>query len=85
MARRLSEHEANESVAELKRLGVELVEVDWDHAQAAARLKAKHRMSYADCFAAALAKRSKADLVTGDPGFKQVESDIRIMWLKNSD
>jgi predicted nucleic acid-binding protein len=36
-------------------------------------------MSYADCFAAALAKWSKAELVTGDPDFKQVEGEIRIV------
>ena len=40
-------------------------------------------MSFADCFAAALAQRSKAELVTGDSEFKQVEDDIRIDWLKN--
>jgi predicted nucleic acid-binding protein len=39
-------------------------------------------MSYADCFAAALAKHKKAHLVTGDTEFKQVESEIQIIWLK---
>ncbi|MGH9424949.1 MAG: type II toxin-antitoxin system VapC family toxin [Terriglobia bacterium] len=84
MTRRSSEADANETVAELRQLGIRLVDVDWDLAQAAARFNAKHRMSYADCFAAALAKRTKADLVTGDPDFRQVEDDIRIVWLKNS-
>jgi predicted nucleic acid-binding protein len=41
-------------------------------------------MSYADCFAAALAKQSKAELVTGDPDFRQVQDEIKIVWLKNS-
>ena len=84
MARRSSESDANESVTELRQLGIQLVEIDWNLAQAAARLKSKYRMSYADCFAAALAKRSKAELVTGDPDFKQVEGEIRIVWLKHS-
>jgi ribonuclease VapC len=39
-------------------------------------------MSFADCFAAALAKRTKAVLLTGDPEFKQVEQEIMIDWLK---
>jgi predicted nucleic acid-binding protein len=31
------------------------------------------KMSLADCFAAALAKREKAEVYTGDPEFKTVE------------
>jgi ribonuclease VapC len=85
MARRSSEADANESVTELRQLGIQLVEIDWNLAQAAARFKSKYRMSYADCFAAALAKGSKAELVTGDPDFKQVEGELRIVWLKNPD
>jgi len=84
MARRSSEADANESVTELRQLGIQMVDIDWDLAQAAASFKSKHRMSYADCFAAALAKRSKAELMTGDPDFKQVEGEVRIVWLKNS-
>ncbi len=83
MACRSSEADANGTVVELLQLGIRLVEVDWDLARAAASFKSKRRMSYADCFAAALAQRSKADLVTGDSEFKQVEGDIRIVWLKN--
>lgn len=85
MARRSSEADANEAVAELRQLGIRLVEVDWDLARGAAGFKSKRRMSFADCFAAALAQRSKAELVTGDSEFKQVEGDIRIVWLKNDD
>jgi len=33
-------------------------------------------MSYADCFAAALAKDRKAELVTGDKEFRQVEGEV---------
>jgi len=38
-------------------------------------------MSYADCYAAALAKLRKAKLVTGDRDFKQVEGEIKVMWI----
>ena len=44
-------------------------------------LKARHRISYADCFAAALAKDRKADLVTGDKEFKKIEGDVSVHWL----
>jgi predicted nucleic acid-binding protein len=38
-------------------------------------------MPYADCYAAALANEEKAELVTGDGEFKQVEWDVKIRWL----
>jgi predicted nucleic acid-binding protein len=47
----------------------------------AAILKAHKKMSYADCFAAALAKLKKAELVTGDKEFKEVEKEVKILWI----
>jgi predicted nucleic acid-binding protein len=39
-------------------------------------------MSYAGCFAAALAKIRNAELVTGDREFKAVEKDLKkIRWI----
>ncbi len=49
----------------------------------AAIFKATQKISYADAFAAALAKIRKAELVTGDPEFKVLEKEIRISWLKH--
>ena len=48
---------------------------------AAARLKGRYPISYADAFAAALAKRTYARLMTGDPEFKAVEPEVAIHWL----
>lgn len=62
-------------------LGVELIDADWPLTWIAGTFKARHRMSYADCFAAALAKDRKSDLVTGDKEFKQVEEEVSIRWL----
>jgi len=81
LARELSETEADKAVADLIRLGMELVDTNWPLTRMAAGFKARHRMSYADCFAAALAKDRKADLITGDKEFKQVEGEIGIHWL----
>ena len=50
-------------------------------AESSGEIKATKKMSLADCFAAALAKDLKAELYTGDPEFKGVEKDIRIIWL----
>ncbi len=81
MARRISEHEADQVIHELSELGIEFFDADWKLTRIAAVYKSKHEMSYADCFAAALAREEKADLVTGDKEFKEVEADIRITWL----
>jgi uncharacterized protein len=81
ISRRTSEGEADRSIRQLRQLGIEMIDADWDIAHDAGRFKAKHKMSFADCFAAALAKQRKAHLVTGDQEFKQVETEILIDWL----
>ncbi len=62
-------------------LPIEIVPADSDLAEAAGAIKAHRKMSLADCFAAALAKLRKADLYTGDPEFRAVENEIRIVWI----
>ena len=60
---------------------IEIVDVDIQLAREAARFKAAHKISYADCFAAALAKLRKGELITGDREFKVIEDEIKISWL----
>ncbi|MBI3894716.1 MAG: type II toxin-antitoxin system VapC family toxin [Acidobacteria bacterium] len=75
-------HERAEDIAQLiSRLPIEIIPADLHLARQAAEFKAAKRMSYADCFAAALAKLRKAELVTGDREFKQVEGEVRILWI----
>jgi ribonuclease VapC len=62
-------------------LPIEIVPVDLEITKKAAEYKALKKMSYADCFAAALAKIRKAELVTGDEEFKQVKNDMKILWI----
>jgi predicted nucleic acid-binding protein len=62
-------------------LPIDIVATDQDMAEMAGEIKATHKMSLADCFAAALAKEKKAELHTGDPEFKSVQSEIKIIWL----
>ena len=80
IARETSEPEADRCEKELRQLGIEVIDADWDLTKQAARFKSKHKMSFADCFAAALAKQNRAHLVTGDQEFKQVEREISIVW-----
>lgn len=81
IARETSQADADQSISELKQLGIAFVDADWELARQAAIFKSKHKMSLADCFAAALARGRKADLVTGDQEFKQVEEQVKVLWL----
>jgi ribonuclease VapC len=72
---------ADSAAGDLSRLPIELVDADLHLAKQAAIYKATNRMSYADAFAAALAKNKNAELVTGDPEFKALSKEIKIVWL----
>lgn len=81
LAREVSETEADKAIHELRQLGIEFMAVEWELARVAGSFKARYRMSLADCFAAALAKSHKAELITGDKEFKQVESEVQVRWV----
>jgi predicted nucleic acid-binding protein len=81
IAREVSEDDANQIIKELRDFRIQFVDADWELTQEAARFKSKHKMSYADCYAAALAKNRKAELITGDKEFKVLEGEIKISWL----
>ena len=81
LAREISEEEANASVKSLRDLRIQFEDANWEITQEAARFKSQHKMSYADAFAAALAKIRKADLITGDKEFKPLDGEIKISWI----
>jgi ribonuclease VapC len=74
---------AEQVMAWLEVLPVQHVDADWDLTKSAAFLKANYRISYADAFAAALAQRLGAAVVTGDKEFEAPERDgvVRVEWL----
>jgi predicted nucleic acid-binding protein len=79
-----SQEMAETKAHEIAGMQIELVPVDADDlglVRQAAAFKATRKMSYADCFAAALAKIKNAELVTGDREFKQLARDVKIHWL----
>jgi predicted nucleic acid-binding protein len=82
--REVSQEAAEQKAREIATLPIDIVGVgdDLTLARQAAILKATHKMSYADCFAAALAKIKNSELITGDPAFKALEKEIKINWLK---
>ena len=79
--RQAGRESANHIAHLISTLPIQIIPADLDLARQAAEFKASKRMSYADCFAAALAKSRSAELVTGDKEFKQVEGEVRIHWL----
>jgi uncharacterized protein len=66
----------------LPTLPVEFHDVTRSLADSAADFKASNKMSLADACAAALTRRLKGELVTGDPEFKAVEGEIKICWIR---
>jgi PIN domain nuclease of toxin-antitoxin system len=63
-----------------RRLRIE--DVDGALVTAAARLKAGHRLSYADAFCVATAQRHKAPLYTGDPEILELEDMVELVDLR---
>jgi predicted nucleic acid-binding protein len=74
---------AQEILARIDELPIQIVEVDRTLTLAAAHLKMQYPIAYADCFAAALSLIKKASLVTGDPEFRKIrpECNLRIKWI----
>jgi ribonuclease VapC len=66
----------------MSKLPIDVSPVLPDDAFDAARLKAVHKLPYADSFAAALALREHAALVTSDPDFVRLGKQLSILWLR---
>lgn len=79
--RECGQDKAHEIEKVIRTLPIEIIDVDVHLAREAASFKAAHKISYADCFAAALAKLHKGEVITGDKEFKSVENEIKIAWL----
>lgn len=79
--RRWGESRVKTLLAYLESINLQMARVDYPRVMAAAHIKAKHPLSYADAFAAALTQELNAILITGDPEFKAVETIITIEWL----
>lgn len=81
IARTNSSETADQYVHEIKGMAVEIVDIDWTLTRQAAAFKVNGNISYSDCFAAALAKIRRAELVTGDKEFKVLQNEIKISWI----
>ena len=79
--RELGQQKADEIERIIRTLPIEIIDVDIDLAKEAACFMAKYKLSYADCFAAALAKLRKAELVTSDKALQELKDIIKITCL----
>jgi len=79
-AREQSIKNADAVIADLQKIGVQFISADWALTKIAAAFKARGGLSYADAFAAALAKQRQCELITGDLEFRVVAADVKIRW-----
>lgn len=79
--RKVGLKKAKELYSAITAIPIQIINPDIDTVILAAQIKAKKRMSYADCFAAALAIKTNAAILTSDSEFKQIEKEIKILWV----
>jgi predicted nucleic acid-binding protein len=72
---------AQDVLALIRQLPIEILPADEQAVLAAAHIKAKHALSYADAFAVAAAVQLAAVVLTDDPEFKSVEGLVKVEWL----
>jgi ribonuclease VapC len=72
---------AEEFLTRLPSLPIRLVLPNEEGIVAAAKLKATRRLAYADAFAAALAQRENASLITGDPELREMTDVLKVEWI----
>ena len=80
LARRAGLQEATKTLQALAR-STESVGITEEQADAAAALKFIYKLGYADCFAAELAMRTGATIVTADPDFAKLGKQLKILAL----
>ena len=76
------EEEARETLGEIRSLPMTVLPATWEFVFAAAALKMRYPISYADAFAAAAAEELNAVLVTGDPELERLKGRIEIEKLE---
>jgi uncharacterized protein len=81
IARTATPKTADQYIHEIQGMAISIVDADWGLTRKAAEYKAMGNIAYGDCFAAALAKNNKAELVTGNKEFESLEGEIKIAWI----
>ena len=72
---------AQDTLALLRQLPIDILPADEQFVFSAAHIKANYTLSYADAFVVAAAQREGAVVLTNDPEFQAVKELIAIEWL----
>ena len=83
LVKELGFNRADELIARIAALPLFVVSVDDALVDAAAELKARFPIAYADCFVAALAMRYRSPVITGDDDFRRLEKlgILSVDWI----
>jgi predicted nucleic acid-binding protein len=81
VSRRSDRDTAIDTLKDIRRLSLAIVPASDEMVLSAADFKLEYAISYADAFAAALADRTGATLVSGDPEFDQLQGRINLEKL----
>lgn len=81
IASQYSARQADRCIEDIQSMAIEIVAADWALTYQAAHFKIDGKLSYGDCFAAALADTRDAELITGDKEFASIEKKILIKWI----
>lgn len=73
---------AQDTLALIQQLPVEILPADEQTVYSAAHIKATYTISYADAFAAAAGLQENATIITADPEFHAVEQLVQVEWLE---
>lgn len=76
--------EARQTIADIRQLPLTLLQATEERIFAAAQLKASHRLSYADAFAAAASLEFQGVLLTGDPELIALADHLPVENLRQS-
>ena len=80
--RRYGFTKAQDTLALITRMPIEILPADNQTVLAAAHIKANHPISYADSFVIVAAQKINGIIMTGDPEFEEVAELVQIEWLK---
>lgn len=80
--RRYGLNKAQDTLALIQEMPVEILPADDRTVFAAAHIKANHPISYADAFVIVAAQEFDGVVMTGDPEFQDVTELAKVEWLK---
>lgn len=76
---------AQDALALIQQLPIEILPADEPAVFAAAHIKANYTISYADSFVVAIGIQENATVITADPEFHSVEQIVPVEWVQTAE